>query len=436
MRDPFLLCCLALTSVMVAQPRINGPMVGHVDLMEATVWLQCHGPCTAALQVWPSDAPDSLMHLPAQRSSAHTAHVLEFTVGPLNPGRTYHYQVSVDGVTIPFDEPLSFSTQAIWRHRTDPPGFTVAMGSCAYINEPAHDRPGRAYGGEYGIFDAIADQRPDLMLWLGDNVYLREPDWGSRSGYLHRYTHTRSTPELQRLLRSTKHYAIWDDHDFGPNDADGSWVHGGTAREVFDLFWPNPTCGVPGVEGTTTAFSHGDVDLFLLDNRTHRVPGDLRTSDPAMLGTAQLDWLIRALKYSRAPFKLVAVGSQVLNSAAIWENYATMPGERDELIRRIEEEGISGVVFLTGDRHFTELSRMDLKDGRVVYDLTVSPLTSGTYQAKEENRHRVQGTLVEQRNFATLSFSGPLKQRVMTIRVYDPEGGLLWERAVQEHGQR
>lgn len=436
MRRSILPAALTIAASGIAQPPVNGPMVGHVDLMEATIWLQCTGPCVAALEVWPAEAPDQLTRVPEQQSQAHTAHVLEFAVGGLEPGRTYQYRPVVNGARVEFDEPLTFRTQPIWRHRTDPPELTVALGSCTYINQPEHDRPGKPYGDGYGIFDAIADQRPDLMLWLGDNVYLREPDWGSRSGYLHRYTHTRSNPELQRLLRSTAHYAIWDDHDFGPNDADGSWLYGDMAREIFDLFWPNPTCGVPGVQGTTTAFAHSDVEFFLLDDRTHRVRGDMSTAEPALLGEAQLDWLVRALKYSQAPFKLVAVGGQVLNDAAVFENYATIPKERNELLRRIEEEGITGVVFLTGDRHFSELSQLELKDGRMLYDLTVSPLTSGPYQPKEGNTNRVNGTLVEQRNFATLSFTGKRKERVMTIRVMDTEGRMLWERSIPQEQPR
>ncbi|MBK8613627.1 MAG: hypothetical protein IPN85_09025 [Flavobacteriales bacterium] len=38
------------------------------------------------------------------------------------------------------------------------------------MNEPAYDRPGTAYGGGYGIFNSIAETKPDLMLWLGDNT--------------------------------------------------------------------------------------------------------------------------------------------------------------------------------------------------------------------------------------------------------------------------
>lgn len=407
-------------------------MAGPPDLMETTIWMQCHGPCTANITYWPVAEPGKTVTTKLQTSDADRAHAMDFRLGPLVPGTNYNYSVSVDGTRITFADTLTFRTQTLWKHRTDPPPFKLALGSCTYINEPAYDRPGRSYGDSYGVFDAIAAKDPDVMLWLGDNVYLREPDWGSWSGFLHRYTHTRSTTEMQRLLRSTSHAAIWDDHDFGPNDGDASFVGAKMAREAFDIFWPNPTNGVPGVEGTTSMFSYYDADIFLMDDRTFRVPGENKTSEPAMLGSEQVEWLIRALKYSDASFKLVAVGSQVLNPAAVYENMSTIPKERDELLRRIEEEGIKGVVFLTGDRHFTELSTLQLKDGRTIYDLTTSPITSGPYAPKETNALRVEGTLVDQRNFGTLEFSGAKGARTMLIRVFDNTGKQLWERAIPQ----
>lgn len=407
-------------------------MAGPPDLMETTIWMQCHGPCTANITYWPVAEPGKTVTTKLQTSDADRAHAMDFRLGPLVPGTQYDYSVSVDGTRITFADTLTFRTQTLWKHRTDPPPFKLALGSCTYINEPAYDRPGRSYGDSYGVFDAIAAKDPDVMLWLGDNVYLREPDWGSWSGFLHRYTHTRSTTEMQRLLRSTSHAAIWDDHDFGPNDGDASFVGAKMAREAFDIFWPNPTNGVPGVEGTTSMFSYYDADIFLMDDRTFRVPGENKTSEPAMLGSEQVEWLIRALKYSDASFKLVAVGSQVLNPAAVYENMSTIPKERDELLRRIEEEGIKGVVFLTGDRHFTELSTLQLKDGRTIYDLTTSPITSGPYAPKETNGLRVEGTLVDQRNFGTLEFSGAKGARTMLIRVFDNTGKQLWERAIPQ----
>ena len=423
---------LLLVTSLAAQVKINGPMPGYTDMLEATIWMQCQGPCSARMEYWVIDKPDSILRTAVQDSEASRAHAMDFIMDQVVPGTTYGYRPVVNGQVVDVGQALNFSTQPLWKFRTDPPEFTVAMGSCVYINEPVYDRPGNPYGSGYEIFNSIADKEPDLMLWLGDNIYLREPDWGTRTGFLHRYTHSRSTPEMQRLLRSTHHYAIWDDHDFGPNDGDASFVNSALAREMFDLFWPNPTCGVPGVAGTTTSFSQSDVDFFLLDDRTFRVPADVTTAEAAMLGKAQLDWLIQALKYSDASFKLIAVGSQVLNTAAMYENYATIVNERNELLRRIEAEGIRGVVFLTGDRHFTELSSLPLKDGRTIHDLTVSSLTSGTYKATDNNELRVEGTVVEQRNFATLTFSGKKNERTMTIRVFDGKGAQLWERAIAQ----
>ncbi|MBP6310918.1 MAG: alkaline phosphatase family protein [Flavobacteriales bacterium] len=422
----FIISYALLASPLVAQVPINGPMPGYSDMFEVTIWMQCHGPCNARLEYWKLERPDSILTTDEQGSLSSNAHSIDFVVGPLLPGTTYGYRVLLEGKPIDVGQPLTFKTQPLWKFRTGPPDVSIALGSCVYINEPMYDRPGKPYGSGYEIFDAIAAMKPDMMLWLGDNIYLREPDWGTRTGYLHRYTHTRSTPEMQRLLRSTQHYAIWDDHDFGPNDADGSFVNSALARDMFDLFWPNPTCGVPGVEGTTTMFTYADVDLFLMDDRTFRLPGDLKTSTPAMLGRAQLDWLIHALKYSDATFKLVAVGSSVLNPITMYENYATIAEERTELLRRIEVEGIKGVIFLTGDHHFTDLSELDLSNGRKIYDLTCSPLTSGVYTPAAKNDLQVEGTLFTERNFATISVTGKTKERILTMRVFDATGKEQW----------
>ena len=43
--------------------------------------------------------------------------------------------------------------------------------------------------------------------------------------------------------------------------------------------------------------------------------------------------------------------------------------------RGSRREDIRGVVFLSGDRHTTELSELTMSNGRRSTDLTVSPLT-------------------------------------------------------------
>jgi alkaline phosphatase D len=174
------------------------------------------------------------------------------------------------------------------------------------------------------------------------------------------------------------------------------------------------------------------VDIFLLDNRYHRVNHDVKTDVPQILGKEQMDWLIASLKRSRAPFKLVAIGGQMLSDAAIYENFAQFPEERKELLDRIAAENIKGVIFLTGDRHNSEMTSLQLPNGHWVHDITCSPLTSTSYDHSEEpNTLRVSGSMVGVRNYTTLEFSGPRKDRVMRVVMHDKAGGILWEQTVQ-----
>ena len=156
------------------------------------------------------------------------------------------------------------------------------------------------------------------------------------------------------------------------------------------------------------------MEFFLLDNRTYRVNHQNKTNAPQVLGQDQIDWLIQALQKSRAPYKFVCVGGQVLNDAAVYENVSQFPSERQQILERLEAEDIRGVVFLSGDRHTTELSEYTMGNGRKVYDLTVSPLTSrAAHAADEPNSFRVDGTYVEQRNYAKLSFDGPAQAEIV-----------------------
>jgi alkaline phosphatase D len=349
----------------------------------------------------------------------------------LSPGTRYSYFIGNERGE-PVSDTLFVETQPLWQFRTDPPELNFLVGSCTYVNEPEYDRPGKPYGGGYGIFDTMAEEDFEAMLWLGDNIYLREVDFGSLSGFVHRYTHTRSLPEMQSLLSKGAHYAIWDDHDFGPNDCDGSWIHPDWSRASFDAFWPNPASGIPAAtELNTTHFLYGDVEFFLLDNRSHRVNHGMGPEKRQILGEAQRDWLLNALRNSRASFKVVAIGGQMVSDAAIYENFAQFPEERALLFDAIDELDIRGVVFLSGDRHNSELSKLKLPGGNWIYDLTVSPLTSGSYNHEDEpNNNREAGTMVGIRNYGVLNVSGPRKERVLTMTVKDAEGNSLWTRSI------
>jgi len=408
----------------------SGPMVGYSTMLEVAIWVQTNQEAEVHIEYWESDQPTQKIATDKIITKKANAFAATLIADQVTPSKKYQYQLYINGKKVDIAHDLSFQTQTLWQWRTDPPNFKFAMGSCHFVNEPAYDRPGEPYGGEFHIFESIRKRQPDFMLWLGDNTYLREADWNSRTGILHRYTHTRSLPEMQALLGATHHYAIWDDHDFGPNNSDRGFWNKELTKEAFKLFWANPNYVNEGVTGT---FHWADAQFFLLDNRYFRTPNDRKTGERFILGAAQEEWLIDALKASNANFKFVAVGGQFINSNADYENHAIFPEERERIIRKIREEKIEGVIFLTGDRHHTELSA--LKENKAfypIYDLTVSPLTSGTHAAREEpNQNYVENTVVNKRNFGEIEITGTWKNRIAMFRIFDSNGKLLWEREVK-----
>ncbi len=410
----------------------SGPMVGYSEMREVLLWAQTNTAASVAFRYWPDDTPNQKSTTPAVKTSAENAFVAKVAIGNLTPGKTYTYELLINGKTVKRPYPLKFQTQKLWQWREDPPAVRFVIGSCAYVNEPEFDRPGTPYGAHYEIFTEIYKKQPDFMVWMGDNTYLREVDWYSRSGMLHRYTHTRSLPELQPLWGSVHHYATWDDHDYGPNNSDRSFREKETALEVFKLFWGNPSFGLPDYPGVTTMFQWADIEFFMLDNRYHRSPEYRTTGERTILGDKQIEWLIDALKSSQAPFKFVVMGGQFLNNIDRFETYSTLPAERERILNAISHERIPGVFFLDGDRHHTELSKLERYRDYPIYDLTVSPLTAGPNPraANEQNRYRVEGTFYGDRNFALMEVSGPRRDRQLKITIYDKAGQEVWTKTI------
>jgi len=409
----------------------SGPMLGHKELKEVSIWVQTVSDQEVVFEYFAENEETNKTKI-VKSTIADNANTLTLIAKNLEPGTTYNYSITI-AENEAWNYKGKFSTQELWNYRMDPPAFTFALGSCAYINEAKYDRPGEPYGRGYEIFESIVASSPDLMLWLGDNIYLREADWGTKSGVYHRYTHFRSLPELQNLWQNTHHYAIWDDHDYGPNDADRSFINKSITYQAFQDFWTNPSYGVHGQEGISSQFTYNDVDFFLLDNRYFRSPNNRKSGKRQIVGDEQIEWLIDALISSSANFKVVAIGGQLLSPAAVYENHATFPEERNKIIQLIQQENIKNVIFLSGDRHKTELTKMELDNGNVIYDYTCSPLTSKAYDTSDEgNNLRVEGTHVSTQNFGLIHVKGSFKERFLVLKCLDKTGKLLWEKEIKK----
>ena len=417
-----------------AQDLINsGPMVGYSTMQEVLLWVQTEETANVHFEYYEINNPKVKFSTDKIETEKKNGYVAKLIADQVIPGKKYKYEVYINNYKIERNYAMEFQTQELWKWRTDPPDVKFVIGSCSYINEPKFDRPGKPYGSNFEIFNSINKKKPDFMLWLGDNTYLREPDWNSRTGFIKRYSHTRAFPELQPLLASTHHYATWDDHDYGPNNSDGSFWLKETASEIFKLFWGNPNYNVTGKGGITGFFQWSDLDFFLLDNRYHRTANNNLTGNRQMLGKDQIDWLINALSFSQASFKFVAVGGQVISNGPVYENYATYPDERKYLLDKIREAKIEGVIFLDGDRHHTILSKMqETKNVYPLYDLTCSSLTAGVNNDNEPyNSFKLEETFVNVNNFGMLNVTGPTNDRELTIQIFDKDGKELWIKSIK-----
>jgi len=428
------LCFAALGAVAQEEksPIRSGPMLGYADLVEAVVWLQTWEKASVRIE-FETTGEDPRSETIETQPDTHF--IAKFVLSKLKDSSTYTYKLFVDNQPVLFSYPLTFKTQTFWQFRTDPPPVKFVLGSCFYVNHDRDDRPGTPYGGEFGIFEHISKQKADFMLWMGDNIYFREPDFNAPQYMVERYNVMRSYKEIQALWASMPHYAIWDDHDYGPNDSDRSYPFKKDTLELFKQFWANPHYGMPDTPGIFGRMQWADLDFFFLDDRYYRAPAKLKDPNKDYLGEKQLQWLKDSLSSSQARFKFIVIGNQMTNRLCAHESYYNYPGEYQNFMAWLDGADVNGVVVLSGDRHFTELLKLDRRGNYPIFEFTSSPLTSGMINKmgdEKNNAMRVPGTLVHDlRNFGVIQVTGSKWKRVLTLQTYDSTGKLRWEHSVE-----
>ncbi|NMG46081.1 phosphodiesterase [Aromatoleum toluvorans] len=429
---PWLLLALHAAGVNAAT-LAGGPMAGPATATRIGVWLMTDAPAQVQLEYWPQRQPDAARRSAPVAASPERGHTARIDLDGLLAATRYAYRVLLDGAPVELGEVPAFTTAAA--DRTAPRDLVIATGSCNYVPDAPYEITPDAFGAGFGIFDTIVARQPDVMLWLGDNIYYRDDDFASAdqatARMRARWAATRSFAPLQRLLRTGQHVAIWDDHDYGPNNSNRDFALKATALELFRDNWANPSYGLPDLAGTFARVPLGDVELFLLDDRYYR--DDDAGTDPArtMLGAKQLEWLKGALRDSHATFKLVTNGSRMLSDRPSpesrggegWHNF---PRERQAFLDWLAAERIDGVLFLSGDIHYTHLTERERPGTYPLTELTCSPLTARVHPRPFPVRE-VPGTLVTQRNFCTLEFSGPAGARLMRVAAWNATGTRLWQ---------
>lgn len=421
---------------------VSGPWAGNVELRNATIWIEVIPEVKRiSVKFYAKGDAGKFKIINYKGELGKEFNPVKIELNGLEMNTTYNYNVLIDGRQIQQKNALQFTTKDLWQYRKPAPDFTFLTGSCAYINEPEFDRPGKPYGGDSSIFETMAKTKAAFHLWLGDNWYTREADYYTTWGLNYRPSHDRSLPVLQNFFSSMPQYAIWDDHDYGPNDAGKSYILKEESRKVFINYWCNPSYGEDG-KGIYTKVSYSDVDIFLTDDRYFRSEDEIPDSingqpnkDKGYFGAMQMEWLKNALLFSHATFKIIATGSQVLNPFNSWECMRHYSAEYNELMNFISAQKINGIIFLTGDRHHSEVIKQERKNLYPLYDVTVSPYTSGISKVTGDelnNKWRMPGTLVEEQNFGKITISGKLNERVLKVEFIGVKGDKFGEWSVNE----
>ena len=424
---PLIWLCLVGLYTLVAQnpekPRlITGPVIGTVTATTAKIWYAYRGDGSNMLTL--CDTSEPAIFRPTRFEKINDAKgnfVQNVTFEGLVPGHTYRVTYAL--------EPFFPHPKCLVTTLADTPvhDFNFLVGSCAYLS-PGFARivfPGNAIR----IFYYMKRKQSNFMVWLGDNVYYMFKDYRNYQNMFDRQLKIRNKFFLLGdFLNGQPNYATWDDHDYGWNNADSTFPGKNDAVKVFKGFWPNDFEHGDTAAGIYYSFRQYDSEFFMTDNRWYLQPqGDTGGS---FLGQQQLKWLQESLKKSDATFKFVCIGSQVISDAWIDDSYAKYPVERNQLLDFIIENNIPGVIFLTGDKHMTELSKLDWK-GYPFYDFTCSPLTAPIVPTKNlpgyVNHYSVKKTVLYKKNFGRVSVSGPKDSRVCHIEVFRNGGKIKWD---------
>jgi len=217
------------------------------------------------------------------------------------------------------------------------------------------------------------------------------------------YNHLKSTPGYQSLLAQCPVVGIWDDHDYGANNAGKNYPKKDDSKEALfrflDVSEDNPAGQRPGAYQSYD-YVHDDINikLILLDVRYFRDDPD--TIDGTILGADQWTWLEEQIE-SEADFTLIAGGIQFLHTEHRFEKWYNYPQEYQKLLDLIDHKELSNVILISGDRHIGEIAEFHYQDGQVIHEITASGLTHSYEKSTETNSLRV-GPLITTINFGLM----------------------------------
>ncbi len=250
----------------------------------------------------------------------------------LLPSTNYRFSVVVDGEPDTTRGAGSFRTPGVGAE-----SFRVALSACARVGSNAR------------VFDTIAAADPLVYLQMGD-IHYADIGRNSPDAFRNAYERLLTEPGQAALYRQVPIAYVWDDHDYGPNDSDGTSPSRPAARQVYREIVPH--AGVqPGDAPINQAFTIGRVRFVMTDNRSER-------TDDSMLGESQLAWLLDELTTSSPTHALVVWVNSVPWIAEPREggdNWSGFPDERRLIANTIAAAEVDNLIMVSGDAHMLAL---------------------------------------------------------------------------------
>lgn len=314
----------------------------------------------------------------------------------------------------------------------------IGVGSCLHQNRA---QP---------IWETVFERNPDLMLMVGDNVYANERTLQEK------YEMAFSREGYKKLLRDYEVLATYDDHDFGNNDSDRTNPARKTAERLaldhFKVPDDDPRRSRDGVYGSYIYGPEGSrVQVILLDTRYFKDTWKIGSAKPApgygryvpdedpsktILGEAQWAWLEKALK-EVADLRLVVSSFQVIPNERGAENWGEFPVERSRLFDLIGSTGAKGVILLSGDVHFSELSVLQDFD-YPLYEFTSSAMAhrhntndgGATPHSEAANRFRVPEFVYTADTAGEIQIDWRGKDTRITLRILGVENEVVAARDI------
>ncbi|MGJ8679743.1 alkaline phosphatase D family protein [Paraglaciecola sp.] len=320
-----------------------------------------------------------------------------------------------------------------------PKQFKILFGSCLHQDK------------QQPIWQAMNTEQADLLVLLGDNVYGDTEDMAKLKA---KYQKQWQKPGMQDMLAATPVVGIWDDHDFGENDAGREYPQKEASRQILLDFFAEPKDSERRTrpDGIYTSYILGQaprrIQVILPDLRwnrtklkgvgkqtylTTKAPLNMGPYEPhqdesaSMLGEAQWIWLEKQLQQP-ADVRILASSLQLLPEFTGWESWANFPKERQRFLDLLDKYQIDNLVIVSGDTHWSELSKVKRKGNQELWEMTASGLTEEWKQVSP-NKHRI-GEPYSNANYGVIDVPSDANQPLV-LSIKDVTGNTVMQTEVE-----